>query len=211
MKISAMDLEDILALSWKEKLDFLCGEANDNGDTADIALLLGTEPILAAERAAATAKLYKNGRIKYIVPSGGVTWECGGETLTEAELMQRLLISEGVPKDAIFLDNDARNTLENMSCGAKVILNSPELLEANSIMVVTSETHLKRSLALANALIPKRFCIVGYPVFGKGKITLDELLKTEQLQRRVDWCITLIKGLIDTHTVEDLEIKTAEQ
>ena len=211
MKISAMKLEDILALSWKEKLDFLCGEANDNGETADIALLLGTEPILAAERAAATAKLYKDGRIKYIVASGGVEWEYGGESLSEAEMMQRILIREGVPKKAIFLDNDARNTLENMLCGAKVILNSPELSKANSIMVVTSETHLKRSLAIANALIPKRFCIVGCPVFGKGKITLDILQKTEQLQRNVDWCITLLKRLIDAHTIEDLEIKTAEQ
>ena len=210
MKISAMDLEDILALPWEKKLDFLCGEANDNGETADIALLLGTEPVLAAERAAATALLYKSGRIKYVVPSGGVKWDCGGENLSEAELMQRLLINEGVPEDVIFIDNDARTTQENMSCGADVILNTPILSAAKSIMIVTSETHLKRSLALANAIIPKQFGIVGYPAFSGGKITLDEVLKTEELQRRIDWCITLIKGLVDTNTVEDMDIKTAE-
>lgn len=210
MKLSSINKEALLALSPEEKWNFLCKDAVDEGEKADVALLLGTAPKLAEERAVAAAELYRNGRVNYIVASGGVKWEWNGKEETEAELMREVLIREGVPSEAIFLDNEARTTLENMICGLLVIARNLKISKTDGVIVVTSETHMKRSIALAKALLPRKFKISGCPAFGKGKPTMEEFLSVEENKKRMDGCITLIKRLVDRNVVEDMEIKTAE-
>ena len=83
MKLSELTKETVSKLTPKEKWDIIFGGVRDNGECAEFALLLGTKPSLAKERAEAAARLYAEGRVKYIVPSGGVTWE--GDSFSEAE------------------------------------------------------------------------------------------------------------------------------
>lgn len=204
MKLSAIRLEDLLAKSPKEKWNIVCGRVRDDGKSADVALLLGSRPARAIERASAAAELYLSGRVKYVVPSGGVKWEYEGEELSEAELMKRVLVDRGVPEEAIFLDNEARTTVENMICGTLVINRTLKISRIDSVIIVTSESHMQRSLLLARALLPRKFEISGYPSY--PGVSKEEWLTDEANVRLLDGCITLTKGLVDKRFVEDIDI-----
>ena len=53
MKLSEMTEEALLALSAEQKWQFVCGGVRDGGDSAVVALLLGSRPSYARERALA--------------------------------------------------------------------------------------------------------------------------------------------------------------
>ena len=204
MKLSDINIDDLLARSPEEKWNFVCGDVKDDGETADIAILLGSRPQRATERALAAAELFLAGRVKYIVASGGVKWEAGGEELSEAELMKRVMVDAGVPEEAILLDNEARTTVENMICSTLVINRTVKITKNDSVIIVTSQSHMKRSLALARALLPRKFRISGYPSF--PSVSREEWLADEKNRELLDSCITLIKRLVDSRFVEDMDI-----
>ena len=206
MKLSCMDLDALLELSWEEKWTFLCGSQKDAGETADVALLLGSPPEIAVERARTAAKLYHSGRVKYILASGGVTWEWDGSEISEAELMHNILVREGVPDEVIFLDNEARTTSENMVCSTLVILRNLTLAKIDSVIIVTSETHMRRSLALAKALLPRKLRISGCPSYRNDNRSMHEFLLLEENRNRLNKCMTLIKRLVDNHIIDDIEL-----
>ena len=163
MKFSELSEQQLLALSPLQKWEILCGEIRDEGASAEVALLLGTAPSRATVRARAAAELYRAGRVRYIVASGGVRWDCDGEQLSEAELMARVLREQGVPEDAILIDNEARTTVENMLCGALVIQRALRFSRVERVIIVTTVEHMRRSLALAKAYLPRRVEISAYP------------------------------------------------
>ena len=200
MKISSVSADKLLALPIEQKWRFLCGEIRDEGQSADIALLLGTRPCWSKARALAAAQLYLDGRVKYIVPSGGVEWEVGGEMLSEAKYMERILLSKGVPQDAILLENEATTTKENMIYGTLQI-NRKTRFAMKDIMIVTSINHMKRSLALAKTFLPRMARISYYP--SQPDIPYEECLQDPFL---LDNSISLIKRLVDQRMIDDCEL-----
>ena len=63
----------------------------------------------------------------------------------EAHVMRRVLIEQGIPEDAVLMDDTSFNTRQNL-------LHAASLLEgktAETVLVVTSDYHLPRSLRLA--------------------------------------------------------------
>lgn len=204
MKLSSMNLENLLSMTPEQKWDFVCGDIRDDGETADVALLLGCWPEIAIERAKAAADLYLAGRVKYIVASGGVKWDYNGEQISEANLMKRILMEGGVPEDAIILDNEARTTIENMICGTLALNRMKQFPSFKSIIIVTSENHMQRSLALAKAFLPRKFKISAYPSY--HEISAENWLKLKKNHTIINLCISLLKGLVDDGIVEDIEI-----
>lgn len=204
MKVSNVTLEEMMAMSPAQKWEFICKEVRDDGETADVAILLGSNPQDAIERAEAAAALYRAGRVKYIVASGGVDWEYNGEQLSEADLMQRVLLAGGVPEEAILLDQLARTTKENMLCSTIVLERTLKIATIDSVVIVTSRSHMKRSLALAKALLPRKFRISGYPA--EPKQTREEWLAEEKHQNALNTSVRLIKGLVDGRVIEDMDI-----
>ena len=83
------------------------------------------------------------------------------ERISEAQYMARILRESGVPDGAIVLDEEARTTLENMICGALAISRSPGFHRVSRVCVVTSEWHLRRSLSLAEAFLPRHVTLTG--------------------------------------------------
>jgi len=81
-----------------------------------------------------------------IVVSGG---RGPGESITEAEAMQRFLINHGVEKNQIIKEEKSTNTLENMKFTAKV-LEKFEKKENIEIVIVTNNFHMLRSKFLAH-------------------------------------------------------------
>lgn len=204
MKISNAPLEQLWAMTPEQKWEVLCGQIRDDGKTADVALLLGSNPRMSIMRAKAAAELYRAGRVKYVAPSGGVEWEHEGEKLSEAELMARVLRENGVPEEAIILDNMARTTVENMLCGAIAIHRKLRFSKTNSVIIVTSVEHMRRSLGLAKAYLPRKVEISAYPAF--YAIPKEEWLLSEDNVKLLNNSLRYIRDLVLQNTMEDFEI-----
>jgi uncharacterized SAM-binding protein YcdF (DUF218 family) len=141
-------------LSTQQITTIVYGDWKDNGDTYDVALLLGGKAIVCKERAAAAAYLWRSGRAKWLIPSGGVKWETEFGYVTECDALYRYMLSMGVPESAILREAQATTTKENMSC-AKTLLEKRGSLSGMRIAVVTSYYHIRRSVLLAQYYLPE--------------------------------------------------------
>jgi uncharacterized SAM-binding protein YcdF (DUF218 family) len=101
----------------------------------------------AADRVVHAARLWHAGKAPLIVSSGGGGPYIGGPQ-TPGDAMADLLVELGVPRDAIVVEGRSRNTYENARY-------SKEILDARGIrdvLVVTSASHMTRSLAVFRTL-----------------------------------------------------------
>ena len=204
MKLTQVSMEQLASMTWEQKWNFNCGGICDEGRCAEVAILLGGAPVRAVERARGALKLWQEGRVRYIVPSGGVKWEYEGETISECDLMTRILLEGGVPAEAIIPENEATTTKENMIYATLQINRKTKLCGFDHIIIVTSESHMKRSLALARAFLPRKFTVSAYPSY--PDMTREEWLADPDNRRILDSAIRLMKGLVDNGIVEDMEI-----
>jgi uncharacterized SAM-binding protein YcdF (DUF218 family) len=204
MKITEVKKETLMALSPREKYDFICGDICDNGMSAPVALLLGGNPNNARNRALAAAELYRAGRVPYIIPSGGVKWDIDGEMISESHFMKRILMENGVPEEAIILENQATTTVENMIFGTLQIYRKLKFKNAPHVIIVTSEAHMKRSMALAKAIMPRALTFSAYPAFHNAPT--DEWFESEANLKALDTEVRLLKDLADSGFIEDMEI-----
>lgn len=205
MKLSQVTKEQLSAMTWEQKWAFNCGGICDEGRSAEFAILLGGAPIRAVERAHGAARLYHEGRVKYIVPSGGVKWDYEGERLSECELMTRIMLADGVPAEAIIPENEATTTKENMIYATLQINRKSGLRGFDHVIIVTSETHMKRSLALARAFLPRKLSVSAYPSY--PDMSREEWLAVPENSEILNKAIMLMKGLVDNGIVEDMEIE----
>lgn len=204
MKLSEISYEKFMSMTPGQKWDFNCGGIRDEGKKADAAILLGGRPVRAIRRAEAAAALYHAGRVKYIVPSGGVKWKHNGEEISEADLMTDVLVKHGVPKNVILPDNEARTTKENMICSTLVLNRRIGFENMDSVIIVTSHMHMKRSLALARALLPRKLEISAYPSYlDEDK---EEWIAEDANLEWLDTNISLLKRLADDRIIEDMEL-----
>lgn len=204
MKMSEINMETLMSLSHQEMWNICSSGICDTGDIAEVALLLGSKPERAVERARAAAKLYHAGRVKTIIPSGGVKWEFRGGSFSEAEIMSQILREEGVPEEAIILENEARTTRQNMKYGVAMIQNRYAQIP-ECVIIVTSLLHMKRSLALAKGTFPKETKISMYPSY--PDVGWDVWLKIEENQKHLSDGLRFLKELVDCGEAEDMEIE----
>lgn len=110
----------------------------------------------AADRVLYGAELFKAGKVRALLVSGGALPWLGGEE-PEAETIRRLLISWGVPESAILLETRSRTTAENAR-GVKAMWPG---LGFSSALLVTSAAHMPRALA---AFRKEGLPVTPYPV-----------------------------------------------
>jgi len=123
--------------------------ASSNNKTDYIIVLgcqvVGIYPSVPLIRRVNKAEGYLNEHddVKVIV-SGG---QGPGEDISEAEAMRRLLITRGIEADRILMEDNSSNTKENL-------LFSDELynLKEKNIIIVTTDYHMFRSIAIAKKL-----------------------------------------------------------
>jgi uncharacterized SAM-binding protein YcdF (DUF218 family) len=98
----------------------------------------------AGDRVLYAARLYKEGKAAHLLLSGGsIDWLETRSTSPAAEMADILELAD-IPKDALWLDNQSRNTYENA-------LYSRQILEPKGIkriLLVTSAMHMPRAVAL---------------------------------------------------------------
>lgn len=112
----------------------------------EVAVVLGTE-VLSGGRPSRTlearvrhaAMLYEQGRVRLLVPTGGL----GKHPPAEAEVMARVLREEGVPDDAVVLEDRALNTWDS----ARLVAAMAEKLGLDTVLVVTDPLHCVRTVA----------------------------------------------------------------
>jgi len=96
----------------------------------------------AADRVWHAARLYRAGKAPVVIASGGtLPWR--DQRFREADAMQALLTSWGVPADSVLRESTSANTYENAR-------NTADLLEEEGldrVLLVTSALHMRRALA----------------------------------------------------------------
>lgn len=103
----------------------------------------GPSPALMG-RIRLAAKLYQDGYANNLILSGGV----GQHPPSEAEAMYTELLQLGVPKEAMYLEDQATNTLENITYSKRV-------MDENSwqtAILVTDVFHYKRASFIARKI-----------------------------------------------------------
>lgn len=112
-----------------------------------VGLLLGTSKYLSSGhvnlyykyRIEAATKLYRSGKIKFILISG----DNGSKSYNEPELMKQDLIENSIPEANIFLDYAGFRTLDS-------VLRAKKIFGQNTFTVISQEFHNERALYLAH-------------------------------------------------------------
>ena len=126
---------------WVARLDA------DTVRPADAAVVLSTRayergrlnPCLVA-RVEAAVELYRAGKVKKLVMTGGVS----RDLQSSAGNMQMIAEKMGVPKEDIIQEREAGNTFENIVFSRKFIENSPR------VVIVSAGFHLARARMMAD-------------------------------------------------------------
>lgn len=143
-----------------------------------VGLVLGTNKFVArgrhnayyTQRITAAAKLYKAGKVEFLLVSGDNRRSDYNEPLT----MKRDLIAAGVPKGKITCDYAGFRTLDSL-------IRAKEVFGQSKLTIISQRFHNERALFLARA---NEIEAVAYDVgtgdFPQGKTALREILARAQ-------------------------------
>lgn len=110
------------------------------------AKLIGDQPsTMLRLRLDEAIKLYKQGFAPTMIVSGA---QGSDEIASEAIIMQRYLVANGIPLEKIYLDDKSYNTYQNLF-NSKTIMREQGLRHA---IIVSNASHIRRSLVLAQQL-----------------------------------------------------------
>lgn len=119
----------------------------------DAALVLGGMDYLMESRAVAAAELYRAGRCRLFIPTGGVYWDSIYGRLIEAEILKRYMMDLGIPEECIILEPKATITRENFLFCKEIL--TQHFSDRRRIATISSFGHVRRSVSLARAYIPE--------------------------------------------------------
>ena len=134
-----------------------------------------------ADRFIQPLRLYKMGKLKKILITGGSTdiklirQDASNETLKVAQLLEEL----GVRKEDIILERKAKNTRENAVNTVEILMKNPQY--GNKYLLFTSAFHTRRALGCFQKIGVK---ITVFPTAFKSKqrsFTIDNLLIPREL------------------------------
>lgn len=111
-----------------------------------VGLLLGTSKYLAngkynqyfSNRIDAAVKLYRTGKIKYIIVSG----DNRKLNYNEPMIMKKELVKQGIPAEVIFVDYAGFRTLDS-------VIRAKEIFGQGTFIVISQEFHNKRAIFIA--------------------------------------------------------------
>lgn len=101
----------------------------------------GQVAFFLSDRLTTTLQLYKMGKIKKILLSGGSGRIIGKET-SEAPMVRDYLVQIGVPDSVILVDDRSRNTVENAEYSKKII---DSVQPGAHCLIITSAWHMRRA------------------------------------------------------------------
>lgn len=99
------------------------------------------------------------------------------EPMTEAEAMSGYLVSKGIPETDILKDPDSFNTNQNLKNAAELLAELPGI---QKVLIVTSDYHVPRSMAIARDL--------GFDACGMGSPCKPEYWIKNHAREALAWC-----------------------
>jgi uncharacterized SAM-binding protein YcdF (DUF218 family) len=103
----------------------------------------GTASAALARRVELGVALFRAGLAKRLVLSGGGRGRTR-ETAREADIMRAIAIAAGVPADALLIERESRNTVENAIETARLL----DRVDARAVLLVTDRYHAPRARLL---------------------------------------------------------------
>lgn len=124
-----------------------CSFKMEKLDSKKVALLLGTSKLLAngnenlyyTYRIDAVERLFKHGKIKFILISG----DNSSKNYNEPQMMKDDLIKRGIPASKIFLDYAGFRTLDS-------VIRCQQVFGQNDVIVVSQKFHNERTIFIAD-------------------------------------------------------------
>lgn len=116
---------------------------------ADLAFAFGTRH---REPACIAARLAQQGIVQYVVLTGGINRYTGKK---EADAHLEILRQKGVPSDTILLENESRNTSENVLYALPMIQEHLSLERVEAVVVVTKWHHSRRAMMTLRRHLPQ--------------------------------------------------------
>lgn len=142
--------------------------------TADIAIVLGATPYWDNQinpclqaRVLHAVDLYKKGKVKAIIVSGGKDPE---GTITEAEVMKQIALDGGMEPAYIFEELKATSTFENIEYSQAGL----DYYQTKSVVIVTEPYHSPRGELVANKLLDQEVFVspaINSPCWQNGRYT----------------------------------------
>lgn len=205
MKLSCVDDDKISSLSPEQKEKIVFGGVDKVKGMADVGIVLGGPVEVMRSRAKVGAQAYVEGRVKRLIVSGEPyceTPEYGKQR--ECEQLKSYLVDFGVKAEDIYLEPCAKTTVENMIFSALVIQRNFDIANVKSVMIITSYSHIKRSMMYAEMFLPKFF-----KFYAEYTGELDEIngnwVNSEFQSARMDAEIWLMRQMIITGQIPDIE------
>jgi uncharacterized SAM-binding protein YcdF (DUF218 family) len=96
------------------------------------------------ERFAAIPELARRYPEAKILFTGGLSWSAGAEAYTEAEVIRRFLLQQGLPEDRVLLEDRAESTRQNALLSLPLARPEP----GERWLLVTSAMHMPRSIGV---------------------------------------------------------------
>jgi uncharacterized SAM-binding protein YcdF (DUF218 family) len=97
-----------------------------------------------ADRVMQTISLYKNGKVKNILLTGG-SGSVEHPEQRESYWIRKVLLEASIPDSVIYMENESRNTWENAKLSTDFVLKNPSL--SGRRLLITSAFHMNRAHA----------------------------------------------------------------
>ncbi len=117
---------------------------------SDVAIVLGAgsnqgnlSPVFT-ERVSHSIKLFKEGKVEYIIFTGGFGKD---QTISDSQSAKNYALANGIPETKIFIEQTSTVTFENLY-RAKEIMDEENF---NSALIVSDPYHMKRAMAMSDA------------------------------------------------------------
>lgn len=204
MKLSQLSEEQLAQLSTQQVTKIVYDDWKDDMETYDVAVLLGGKALVCRERAEAAAFLWRSGRVKWILPTGGVKWETELGELSESSVMKHYLLELGVPEDVILQEDEAKTTVENMLYATILMQRVLKIRNVRKVAVVTSAAHLNRAMRHADNYLPRSVKVCGFCI-PQPESDADHWFLNPVQKERTERELKLLWKLVQTGITPDIE------
>ena len=176
----------------------------DSGAKADCIIVLGSMKA-SQDRIPVAVKAYKEGRAPKILLSGGSVHEFSEGRMTESEHMRMRAVESGAAPEDIIVENASRNTVENMLGSLMELQRSFWINRVKRVLLVTTNFHMRRSLALARYLFPAHIEVLPCPADDNNTRRENWMKSADGRKRAVDEVMNII-GCVENGLFPDFEI-----
>lgn len=156
------------------------------------------------------SKLYKNGLVEKLIVSGGIGYTNADRKTPEALKMQEYLIKDGIPKNDIIMECQARSSFENIKYSLEIIREN-NILNNTRLALITSDFHLKRCMAMMAMAMESNNNFFGFKA-KDGIFDIENWQETFAGKKRIyqealSLCYYVKQGTINDFEVESIKRK----